>query len=221
MWDQLPDAAMQFARANLAYPLPVLREIEEQARQHKIPIVPPEVAAFLYTLVRLTRPKKVLEIGSGAAFSTLWMASALKKDGRLFALDRDKNRSVISAANISRAGLTDIVTIRQLDAISPEGRAAIEAEGPYDLVFIDCEKRIYPSVWKHCADLVSANGLIVADNVLFRGLVDGDYTGRHNAHGVEALREFIELAKGDTRFVSQILPLGDGVLVAIKEDTHG
>ena len=221
MWDQLPLNAVHYARAQLTYPLPILREIEEQATALKVPIVPPEVAAFLYTLVRLVKPQRVLEIGCGAAFSTLWMAAALPPDARIYGLDRDYNRSVMARANVLSAGLGDIVTIEQKDAVSEDGIAAMRARAPYDLIFIDCEKRVYPELWQVCSELIRPGGLLVADNVLFRGLVgEAAVTGR-NSTGVAALQNFLDLAHNDARYTTQVIPLGDGLLVAIKEDTHG
>ncbi|KAF0197454.1 MAG: O-methyltransferase [Bacillota bacterium] len=221
MWEQLPERAVRYARAQLTYPLPLLREIEEQAKAQKVPIVPPEVAAFLCTLVRLVRPQQVLEIGCGAAFSTLWMAAALPPGARLYGLDRDYNRSLMSNANIRLAGRQDKITIEQKDATSEDGKAAIRARAPYDFIFIDCEKRVYPELWGLCSELTRPGGIIVADNVLFRGLVGEGAAAGRNSRGVAALQEFLDLARNDVRYTSQIIPLGDGLLVAIKEDTHG
>ena len=221
MWEQLPVSAVHYARAQLTYPMPLLREIEEQALAQKVPIVPPEVAAFLYTLVRLTRPQQVLEIGCGAAFSTLWMAAAMPPGAKLYGLDRDYNRSVMSSANVLLAGMEDIITIEQKDAASEDGKAAIHARGPYDLIFIDCEKRVYPELWQLCSELTRPGGIIVADNVLFRGLVAEEAVVGRNSTGVAALQHFLDLARNDARYTTQVIPLGDGLLVAIKEDTHG
>lgn len=221
MWEQLPEKAVHYARAQLSYPLPLLREIEEQALAQKVPIVPPEVGAFLYTLVKLVKPQQILEIGCGAAYSTLWMAAALAPSASLYGLDRDYNRSVMANANVLLAGKQDTITIEQKDAISEDGKAAIRARAPYDLVFIDCEKRVYPELWQVCSELTRPGGIIVADNVLFRGLVaDETMTGR-NSTGVAALQNFLDMARNDVRYTTQVIPLGDGLLVAIKEDIHG
>lgn len=221
MWEQLPASAVHVARAQLTYPLPILRQIEEQAIAQKVPIVPPEVAAFLYTLVRLIKPQRVLEIGCGAAFSTLWMATALPPGGSIYGLDRDYNRSVMASANVLSAGMQDKITIEQRDAAGAEGEVAIRARAPYDMVFIDCEKRVYPELWRLCSELTRPGGVIVADNVLFRGLVGEVVVTGRNSTGVAALERFLDLARNDTRYTTQVIPLGDGLLVAIKEDTHG
>jgi len=163
----------------------------------------------------------VLEVGSGAAFSSLWMAAALPQGATIYGLDRDYKRSVMAKANIASAGLQDSGTIEQLDAVSPEGEAAMRARAPYDLVFIDCEKRVYPELWQVCSKLVRPGGILIADNVLFRGLVaQAGLTGR-NSTGVAALQEFLRLAHDDADYTTQVIPLGDGLLVAIKEDIHG
>lgn len=221
MWELLPTSAVHYARAQLTYPLPELKTIEEQAKASKVPIVPPEVAAFLYTLVRLLRPRQVLEIGSGAAFSSLWMAAGLPENGHIYGLDRDYNRSVLARTNIELAQMQGRITIEQKDAASREGEAAMARRSPYDLVFIDCEKRVYPTLWRSCRELVAAGGVIVADNVLFRGLVAATEVLGRNASGTAALKEFLSLAQNDPLFTTHVLPLGDGLLVAIKEVTHG
>lgn len=217
VWMPLPYEAVEFARSQLYYPLDVLKVIEQEAALQKVPIVPPEVAAFLYTMVRLKQPRRVLEVGSGAAFSTLWMAGALPPGGKILGLDRDHNRSVLAAGNIARAGFADRVVVLKLDALSPEGRAVVHEHGPYDMVFVDCEKRIYPELWSLCHPLLRGGGLFVADNVLFRGLVAKEYAERHNAQGVANLRLFIDTAVLAREYRTQIYPIGDGVLVAIKE----
>ena len=221
MWEQLPSSAVHYARAQLTYPLPILREIEAYALAHKVPIVVPEVAAFLYTLVRLVKPQKVLEIGCGAAFSTLWMAAALPPGSKIYGLDRDFNRSVMANANVLLAGFQDKIIIEQKDAISEDGMAAMRARAPFDLVFIDCEKRVYPELWQVCSELTRPGGIIVADNVLFRGLVGDESLSGRNSTGVAALHRFLDGARNDVRYTTQVIPLGDGLLVAIKEDTHG
>lgn len=217
MWVPLPTEAVNFARGKTNYPLSILRVIEQEAVSQKVPIVPPEVAAFLYLLVKLKQPKSVLEIGSGAAFSTLWMAAALPEGGKILGLDRDHNRSKMAETNIAKAGYADRAEVRKLDALSPEGKAAVRDNGPYDLVFIDCEKRIYPDIYRLCHPLVKTGGLLVADNVLFGGLVAVRYTESHNAQGVVNLRAFIDTVMSATDYMAQIYPIGDGVLVAIKE----
>jgi len=212
---------VHYARAQLTYPLPILKEIESEAIAQKVPIVQPEVAALLYSLVRISQANNILEIGSGAAFSTLWMAAALPSSGKLFGMDRDYNRSVIAKQNIGRAGFTDKVSIVQLDAVSPVGQETIIEQGPYDFIFVDCEKRVYPMLWKICSEQLRPGGVLVADNVLFRGMICDEAPVGRNSTGVAALQEFLHLAREDACFTTQLLPLGDGLLVAIKEDIHG
>jgi predicted O-methyltransferase YrrM len=128
---------------------------------------------FLALLVSAIRARSVLEIGTLAGYSTMWMAGALPADGKLTTLELDRKHADVAAANLARAGLADKVEIvlgRALETLQ-------DLTGPYDLAFIDADKINIPAYFDRCVELLRPGGVIVVDNVVRQGkLADSSST---------------------------------------------
>jgi len=150
-----------------------LTKTEASIENENIPpiSVSPNQGKFLHVLAKLCQAKKILEIGTLGGYSTIWMARALPKDGRLITLELDQHHATVAARNINNAGLGNIVDIRVGKAL--DLLPAIEAEnaGPFDMIFIDADKPPYTEYFQWALKLSRPGTLIVADNVIRDGKV--------------------------------------------------
>ncbi|MQY11331.1 hypothetical protein SRB5_14460 [Streptomyces sp. RB5] len=168
-----------------------------------------EQGPLLAFLVRLTEARHVVEIGVFTGFSSLSMAQALPKDGRLIALDVSEEWTAHARDAWEQAGVADRVELRLGPAL--DSLRAMPAEPHIDLAYLDADKEGYPAYWEELVPRMRPGGLIVVDNVLYHGTVaDPEETGS----AVTAIRAFNDLVAGDTRTESVLLTVADGLTLA-------
>jgi len=148
-------------------------------------------------------------IGTAIGYSTTWIARGLAAGGELLTVERDPDTAKLAAENLRRTGVADRVRILVGDA----RKIVKDLEGPFDLVFNDIDKEGYPVVLPRCADLLRVGGVLVTDNVLWSGSV-ADRRSRDAS--TAAIRTYNDRLAADARFLSVIVPLRDGVSVAMK-----
>ena len=149
---------------------------------------------FLHLLARIAGARRILEIGTLAGYSTIWLARALPEDGRLISLEFDPKHAEVARANIARAGLAPIVDVRVGRAI--ELLPALEGGEPFDLVFIDADKPSTPDYFSWALKLTRTDGIVVVDNVVRGGKVV-DASGQDR--DVEGMRRFIARLAAEPR----------------------
>jgi len=208
MGDIVPDALEAYVEAHVAARDPALAAVEAQGRREGWPIVGPAEGALLHLLTRLVRARRALELGTAIGYSATWIARALEPGGELVTVERDPETAKLAAGNLERTGVADRVRILVGDAQEIVG----DLGGPFDLVFNDIDKEAYPAVLPRVADRLRVGGLLVTDNVLWGGSVA---KGRGDA-ATRAIRAYNDALAADPRFASVILPLRDGVSVALK-----
>ena len=188
---------------------PVLQEIEELAAEQRIPIVGPAVGRLLEQLARSIDAGRVFEMGSAVGYSTIWLARGVGAGGKVYYTDGSRDRARQAESYFHRAGIrerVEVMTGNSLDLID-------ETEGEFDVVFNDVDKHYYPEVYRRVRDRVRAGGLLVTDNVLWSGRVaDPGVDDRDTA----AIREFNELLYADESYLNTIVPLRDGVSIALR-----
>jgi caffeoyl-CoA O-methyltransferase len=163
---------------------------------------------FLAALVRLTRAKRILELGTFTGYSSISMASALPDDGRIITCDVDPDATAIARRYMDESGHGDKIEIR----LGPALETIETLEGPFDLVFIDADKPNYKRYYEAVLPLLADNGLVIADNVLWSGRVvepDGE-------ESTQAIIAFNEHVKNDPRVVSVMLTVRDGMTLVQK-----
>jgi len=133
--------------------------------------VSPNLGKFLYLLAKLANAKKILELGTLAGYSTIWLAKALPEDGRVISLEVDPRHADIARKNISRAGLSGKIEIRVGKAIDLLPALVKENAGPFDMIFIDADKPPYTEYFEWSLKLSRSGTLIIADNVIRDGKV--------------------------------------------------
>ena len=153
--------------------------------------VSPTQGKLLNLLARVRGARAILEIGTLAGYSTIWMARALPADGRLVTLEIDPKHAEVARANIARAGLTARVEVRLGRAADTLARLSAENAGPFDLTFIDADKASLPEYFRWALQLSRAGSLIVIDNVVREGAVIDSDSPDPNVQGVRRLNELM------------------------------
>ena len=150
-----------------------LKATEQSIIDSKIPAISisPNQGKFLQILARLNNAKKILEIGTLAGYSTIWLARALPKNGKLITLEYEPLHARVAQKNIEHAGLESIVEIREGKAIDLLPKLVEEGAGPFDMIFIDADKTPYKEYFDWSLKLSRSGTLIVADNVIREGKV--------------------------------------------------
>jgi predicted O-methyltransferase YrrM len=207
-------AVVEYLAGLTRLPHPELDVVVREGRAERLPIVYPETGALLHALVRLTGARRVLEIGTAIGYSALWMATALPSDGQLISLERDADRAARARAHATAAGVGERVHVMIGDA----ARFLHKIAGPFDLIFQDGDKSGYVAQLDRLHDLLRPGGVLAADNVLWSGAVVPGMTppSDRNPHDTQALSEYNERLKGDLRFHTVWLPVGDGVAISTR-----
>ncbi len=185
-----------------------LQAVEDQGEREGWPIVGAAEGSFLYVLARCLGARRILELGTAIGYSGTWLARALPEDGQLITIEGDSETAKIAEANFVKAGVAPRVTI----LIGAAQELLADVEGPFDLIFNDIDKEGYPEVLEPCLERLRVGGLLVTDNVLWRGEVARVDRSRE----AQAIRAYNERLARDPRVVTAILPLRDGVSVALK-----
>ena len=151
---------------------------------------------LLHLLARIRGARAILEIGTLGGYSTIWMARALPKDGRLITLELDPKHAEVARANIARAGLQGIVDLRLGRALDTLPALAKEGVGPFDLIFIDADKPSIPEYFTWSMKLSRRGSLIIVDNVVREGaVIEADSTDE----SVRGVRRFLEMMSAEPR----------------------
>ena len=197
----------------------VLAEIEQQAKQRKIPIVGPAVGRLLYQLARMINAKTVFEMGSAVGYSTIWWARAVGAGGRVVYTDGDRKNAAEAKKYFERAGVADRIDVRVGDALEILSE---QKKASYDVIFNDVDKQDYPRVFRLVPDRVRKGGLFITDNVLWSGRVARAASGQNGSDpelstpATKGIVEFNRLLYASKDFFTTMLPLRDGVAVSLR-----
>ena len=187
----------------------VLEKMEEEARKRDIPIVGPAVGRVLYQYARLINARRVFELGSAIGYSTLWWAQAVGESGEVFYTDGDPKNADEARGYFERAGLAGRIRIGVGDALEQFARQQQE----FDIVFNDIDKEGYPRVLDLVVPRLRRGGLFITDNVLWYGRVTEP---KPKEESTRAILEFNRRLSAMKEFFTTILPLRDGLAVAVK-----
>ena len=158
--------------------------------------VSPTQGKLLYLLARMCGARNILEIGTLAGYSTIWMARALPAGGQVVTLEMDPKHAEVSRKNFALAGLDKIIELRLGKALDSLPRVAAEGRGPFDLIFIDADKTNIPGYFEWSLKLSRPGSVIVVDNIIRDGKVIDANSEDPNIQGV---RQFNEMLKTETR----------------------
>ncbi|MBV8052446.1 MAG: O-methyltransferase [Acidobacteriaceae bacterium] len=187
----------------------VLTEMEADAARNDVPIVGPVVGRILHQLALIGGAKTVFEMGSAIGYSTIWWARAVGKGGRVYYTDGDRKNAEKASKYFERAGVADRITVAVGDALE----LLSEQKEEFDIIFNDVDKEDYPRVLRIAGPRLRKGGLFVTDNVLWSGKVAQKNPSETLT---KAIVEFNRLLYSSPDFYTTILPVRDGVAVALK-----
>ena len=187
----------------------VLVEMEDYASKHEIPIVGPAVARVLQQLAMAINARSVFELGSAIGYSTIWWAQAVGDKGKVIYTDGDSKNAERARGYFTRAGVTDRILIHTGDALE----FLSEQKQEFDIIFNDVDKDDYPRVLRLVAPRLRKGGLFITDNVLWSGHV----ADKNPDATTKAILEFNRKLYDSKEFYTTILPIRDGLAVALKK----
>jgi caffeoyl-CoA O-methyltransferase len=187
----------------------VLAEMEAEAVKNRVAIVGPAVARVLYQLAVISGAKRVFEMGSAIGYSTIWWARAVGAGGRVIYTDGDPKRAEQARRYFDRAGVRERITLRVGDALE----FLSEEKELYDIIFCDVDKTDYPRAFRLALPRLKSGGLLIADNVLWSGKLSQPNPDAET----QAILEFNRLTYESKDLFTTILPIRDGVAVAVKK----
>ncbi|HEY7587231.1 MAG TPA: O-methyltransferase [Thermoplasmata archaeon] len=185
-----------------------LKAVEDQGEREGWPIVGAAEGSLLHALAKAIGAKRILELGAAIGYSGTWLARALPEDGQLITMEGNAKTAKIAAANFAKTGVASRVTI----LVGAAQELIQDLEGSFDVIFNDIDKEGYPDVLDPCIRRLRVGGLLLTDNVLWHGEV----ARKSRSAETRAIREYNERLSKDPRMVATIVPLRDGVSVALK-----
>ena len=189
---------------------PVLEEMEQYATEHQIPIVGPAVASVLQQLALMINARTVFELGSAIGYSTIWWAQAVGENGQVIYTDGDSKNAERARSYFARAGVSKRITLHIGDALE----VLSEQKQEFDIIFNDVDKDDYPRVLRLVAPRLRKGGLFITDNVLWSGRI-AEKNPKESS--TRAILEFNRKLYDSKDFYTTILPIRDGLAVALKK----
>ncbi|MGL4730476.1 MAG: O-methyltransferase [Clostridium sp.] len=195
----------------------ILKEMHDYAIENKVPIIQKEGAKFLQFMVNMKKPKKILELGTAIGYSSILMNLASGGSCDITTIERDENMISIASENIEKYGLKDRITILSGDCLE----VLEKLDDEYDMIFMDAGKGHYNHFLPHCLRLLAKDGVIVADNVLFRGMVATDeLVKRRKITIVKRMRTYLDMVSSDENLVTTVIPMGDGIALTVRRNEN-
>jgi caffeoyl-CoA O-methyltransferase len=188
---------------------PELRAMEEWAREHDFPIIGPACGHLCYQVARMAGAQRIFELGSGYGYSTAFFARAVAENGggTVHHVVWDEELSTRARRHLTALGHVGVVRYHVGEAVS----TLRQAEGPFDLIFNDIEKKDYPAALPVIEDKLRSGGVLIVDNMLWSGRVLDAADQTPNTQGVRALTRALTTS---SRWISSIVPIRDGLLIA-------
>lgn len=191
------------------------RNLEEQAAKDNIPIMDPVSMQFVMQLVRLQKPKRILELGTAIGYSALKMAAA-SPDSEIVTIERDEIRFKQAQENIQALQMQNQIEILFGDAL--EMGQEVAGKGPFDLLVIDAAKGQYQRFFDLYHPFIVKGGVVLTDNVLFKGYVaNPDKQHPRFAKLGKKIRQYNDWLCGHKEYITSVVPIGDGVAISYKK----
>ncbi len=195
----------------------ILSNIKDEALNNKIPILQDDSLEAIKMILRISKPKKILEIGTAVGYSAIHFIKCLEEINVQCKLKTIE----INEVNYNKAlkNIQDMELNSSIEVIKADAREYLinidEKKEQYDIIFIDAAKGQYLIFLENAIRLVKNGGIIIADNVLFKGMVLSDYNEHKNRTAVNRLRKYLSIINDDKRLKSTLLNIGDGLAISI------
>ena len=190
-----------------------LEKIKQKALEEHIPIIMDETLEVIEKYLNKNKPNRILEIGTAVGYSAMCFSEFLAPNGKIDTIEREPDRIEQAKENFKKVGVEDKINLFEGDAVE----ILPTLNNKYDMVFIDAAKGKYPFFLEHAIRMLNKNGIIFADNILYKGYVMSDYNKHKQRTAVRNLREYIKDITENDDFETKILEVGDGLAVSIKK----
>ena len=191
----------------------MLDNIKKKDLEDHIPIIMDDTLEVIEKYLIDLKPKRILEIGTAVGYSAICFSKFLAEDGAIDTIERDEERIKEAKINIKNMNLEDKIHIYEGDAVE----VLPNLQEKYDAVFIDAAKGKYPFFLKESLRMLNNNGIIFADNILYKGYVMSDYNKHKQRTAVRNLREYIAEITQNPDLETEILEVGDGLAISRKK----
>lgn len=191
-----------------------LTELHDDALKRGFPVTRVQVEAFLRWQIGILKPKRILEIGTCIGYSAITMLDAADDDCVLTTVECDDDLLAEARKNFEKCGLSDRIT----SFLGDSGEILPLMSGEFDFIFMDAAKAQYLSLMSDCRRMLSPNGVIICDDVLFYGMISGDKSllNRRKITIVKRMRVFLDTMMKDPTLETLLLPIGDGICMSRK-----
>ena len=187
-----------------------LEKVKEKALENHIPIIMDDTLEVIEKELKENPPKRILEIGAAVGYSAMCFSEFLAENGVIDTIERDEEKIQEAKENFKKVGVEDRITLYEGDAVE----ILPTLNEKYDMVFIDAAKGKYPFFLKESLRMIKDNGVIFADNILYKGYVMSDYNKHKQRTAVRNLREYIKEVSENPNLETEILEVGDGLAIS-------
>ena len=187
-----------------------LEKIKQKALEEHIPIIMDDTLEVIEKQLKEKQPKRILEIGAAVGYSAMCFSEFLADGGKIDTIERDEERIKEAKINFKNVGVEEKIKLYEGDAVE----ILPTLNEKYDMVFIDAAKGKYPFFLKEALRMINENGIIFADNILYKGYVMSDYNKHKQRTAVRNLREYIKEVSESPNLETEILEVGDGLAIS-------
>ncbi len=187
-----------------------LEKIKTKALENHIPIIMDDTLEVIAKILKEKNPQRILEIGAAVGYSAICFSEYLAEKGIIDTIERDEERIIEAKENFIKAEVTDKIILHEGDAVD----ILPTLNNKYDVVFIDAAKGKYPFFLSQALRMLNNDGVIIADNILYKGYVMSDYNKHKQRTAVRNLREYIKETTENPNMETEILEVGDGLAIS-------
>lgn len=190
-----------------------IEQIKEKALNEHIPIIMDDTLEVVGKVLQELKPNKILEIGTAVGYSAICFSKYLSEYGRIDTIERDEERIAEAKINIKDLNLEEKINIIVGDAVE----ILPTLDEKYDAIFIDAAKGKYPFFLKEAIRMLSDKGIIIADNILYKGYTLSDYNKHKQRTAVRGLREYLKELEENEELKTELLEVGDGLTITRRK----
>lgn len=189
-----------------------LENFRQQCVERGLPIIHKEVGQYLRLVINQLHARSIIEVGTNVGYSSIFMSSIMKNEGKVVTLERSEKFYEEALKNIQSFNLDKNIEVHFGDAVENLDKI----DGTFDMAFIDAAKSYYRTFFDKCSMKMKSGGIIISDNVLYQGMIATDeLVVRRKKTLVRNMRNYLEYISNDERYITTVLPLGDGLAVTL------